>query len=152
MATATATSNLSQPTLAAAPPFKKTKKSIRLTLWPLVAATFFMVSGGTYGTEDIVHGAGYGGERLGIFGLLTRGASCGQFLCLPPQATHSHHRVSLENFSRLPGARRFPGISAKLVRKCEITGIFHRCKIFLNNFANFCNAREWDEGNAQDWF
>jgi amino acid transporter len=25
-----------------------------------VAATFFMVSGGTYGTEDIVHGAGYG--------------------------------------------------------------------------------------------
>ena len=36
------------------------KNSIRLTLWPLVAATFFMVSGGTYGTEDIVHGAGYG--------------------------------------------------------------------------------------------
>jgi amino acid transporter len=29
-------------------------------LWPLVAATFFMVSGGTYGTEDIIHGAGYG--------------------------------------------------------------------------------------------
>jgi amino acid transporter len=25
-----------------------------------VAATFFMVSGGTYGTEDIIHGAGYG--------------------------------------------------------------------------------------------
>ena len=38
----------------------KTKsKSSKLTLWPLVAATFFMVSGGTYGTEDIVHGAGY---------------------------------------------------------------------------------------------
>ena len=37
------------------------KKSLaKLTLWPLVAATFFMVSGGTYGTEDIVHGAGYG--------------------------------------------------------------------------------------------
>jgi amino acid transporter len=36
------------------------KKSVRLTLWPLVAATFFMVSGGTYGTEDIVHGDGYG--------------------------------------------------------------------------------------------
>ena len=35
-------------------------RSIKLTLWPLVAATFFMVSGGTYGTEDIVHGAGYG--------------------------------------------------------------------------------------------
>jgi len=36
------------------------KEFVRLTLWPLVAATFFMVSGGTYGTEDIVHGAGYG--------------------------------------------------------------------------------------------
>ncbi len=36
------------------------RKFVRLTLWPLVAATFFMVSGGTYGTEDIVHGAGYG--------------------------------------------------------------------------------------------
>ena len=36
------------------------KNSAHLTLWPLVAATFFMVSGGTYGTEDIVHGAGYG--------------------------------------------------------------------------------------------
>lgn len=36
----------------------------RLTLWPLVAATFFMVSGGTYGTEDIVHGAGYDGAIL----------------------------------------------------------------------------------------
>ncbi len=63
MATATATTtNLSQPGLipAVAPPLQKTKKSIRLTLWPLVAATFFMVSGGTYGTEDIVHGAGYG--------------------------------------------------------------------------------------------
>jgi amino acid transporter len=31
-----------------------------MTLWPLVAATFFMVSGGTYGTEEIVSGAGYG--------------------------------------------------------------------------------------------
>jgi len=36
------------------------KTFVRLTLWPLVAATFFMVSGGTYGTEEIVHGAGYG--------------------------------------------------------------------------------------------
>jgi amino acid transporter len=36
------------------------QKSAKLTLWPLVAATFFMVSGGTYGTEDIIHGAGYG--------------------------------------------------------------------------------------------
>ncbi len=50
-----------------APP--KRKKSVRLTLWPLVAATFFMVSGGTYGIEDIVHGAGYG--RAIIFLLLT---------------------------------------------------------------------------------
>ena len=36
------------------------KKTAKLTLWPLVAATFFMVSGGTYGTEEIVRGAGYG--------------------------------------------------------------------------------------------
>jgi amino acid transporter len=36
------------------------KRIIKLTLWPLVAATFFMVSGGTYGTEEIIHGAGYG--------------------------------------------------------------------------------------------
>jgi amino acid transporter len=56
LATATATSNIAQPVLSVTP----RKKSIRLTLWPLVAATFFMVSGGTYGTEDIVHGAGYG--------------------------------------------------------------------------------------------
>jgi amino acid transporter len=37
-----------------------TRRNAKLTLWPLVAATFFMVSGGTYGTEDIIHGAGYG--------------------------------------------------------------------------------------------
>src|SRR6476646_6881326 len=36
------------------------KNSAKLTLWPLVAATFFMVSGGTYGTEEIIHNAGYG--------------------------------------------------------------------------------------------
>jgi amino acid transporter len=36
------------------------KRAAKLTLWPLVAATFFMVSGGTYGTEEIIHGAGYG--------------------------------------------------------------------------------------------
>ena len=78
MATATASTNLSQPSLTVAPPVapnvaptndKTKKKSIRLTLWPLVAATFFMVSGGTYGTEDIVHGAGYG--KAIIFLLLT---------------------------------------------------------------------------------
>ncbi len=33
-------------------------------LWPLVAATFFMVSGGAYGTEDVVAGAGYSGAIL----------------------------------------------------------------------------------------
>jgi hypothetical protein len=36
----------------------------KLTLLPLVIATFFMVSGGTYGTEEIVHGAGYGSAML----------------------------------------------------------------------------------------
>ena len=56
MATASAPrQNLQSPTVV-----PSRKKSVRLTLWPLVAATFFMVSGGTYGTEDIVHGAGYG--------------------------------------------------------------------------------------------
>src|SRR5215813_13636203 len=35
-----------------------------ITLWPLVAATYFMVSGGPYGLEDVVSGAGYGGAIL----------------------------------------------------------------------------------------
>ncbi len=43
------------------------ERAAKLTFWPLVAATFFMVSGGTYGTEEIIHGAGYG---LGILVLL----------------------------------------------------------------------------------
>ncbi len=55
MATSTARQPIPQPTV-----IPTRKNSVRLTLWPLVAATFFMVSGGTYGTEDIVHGAGYG--------------------------------------------------------------------------------------------
>jgi amino acid transporter len=63
LATATAPANIPQsgvnPAIRPVVRLGK-KKSIRLTLWPLVAATFFMVSGGTYGTEDIVHGAGYG--------------------------------------------------------------------------------------------
>ena len=43
---------------AASPPAHDDARSPRrLSFWPLVAATFFMVSGGTYGTEDIVHGA-----------------------------------------------------------------------------------------------
>jgi amino acid transporter len=51
----------SLPAHAQPPPLPEAKKGARkLTLWPLVAATFFMVSGGAYGTEDIVHGAGYG--------------------------------------------------------------------------------------------
>ncbi|HEV2424489.1 MAG TPA: APC family permease [Terriglobia bacterium] len=41
-------------------PLRAKRNTARLTLWALIAATFFMVSGGTYGTEDIVHGAGYG--------------------------------------------------------------------------------------------
>jgi amino acid transporter len=44
-----------------------TKRIANLTLWPLVAATFFMVSGGAYGTEDIIHGAGYGRGILILF-------------------------------------------------------------------------------------
>jgi len=39
----------------------------KLKLWPLVAATYFMVSGGPYGLEDLVQGAGY---RLAIVSLL----------------------------------------------------------------------------------
>src|SRR5271156_4687446 len=70
-------------------------------------------------------------ERLGVLCLLTRGASCCQFLWLPPQATHSHHRVSpgpekQDVFSR--GSRVTAisqAFSAKLVRTSEITGIFH---------------------------
>ena len=63
MATASAPrQQLANPQPLAAVPNRNptSKKFVRLTLWPLVAATFFMVSGGTYGTEDIVHGAGYG--------------------------------------------------------------------------------------------
>jgi amino acid transporter len=51
------------------PPAADTKRLAKLSFWPLVAATFFMVSGGTYGTEDIVHGAGY--SRALIILLLT---------------------------------------------------------------------------------
>jgi amino acid transporter len=64
LATASAPRHQTDPPQSLAPipnrnPIAK-KRFVRLTLWPLVAATFFMVSGGTYGTEDIVHGAGYG--------------------------------------------------------------------------------------------
>ena len=36
----------------------------KLTLIPLVAATYFMVSGGPYGLEDLIQSAGYGGALL----------------------------------------------------------------------------------------
>jgi amino acid transporter len=54
-------SSLSLPAQLPSHVFPTANKNIaKLTLWPLVAATFFMVSGGTYGTEEIIHGAGYG--------------------------------------------------------------------------------------------
>ncbi len=54
-------SSLSLPAQLPSRAFPIAKKPVaKLTLWPLVAATFFMVSGGTYGTEEIIHGAGYG--------------------------------------------------------------------------------------------
>ncbi|HUC52948.1 MAG TPA: APC family permease [Candidatus Cybelea sp.] len=54
-------SSLSLPTQLPSRVIPTTRKRVaKLTLWPLVAATFFMVSGGTYGTEEIIHGAGYG--------------------------------------------------------------------------------------------
>jgi amino acid transporter len=54
-------STQSLPAQARTPALSTAKSNLaKLTLWPLVAATFFMVSGGAYGTEDIVHGAGYG--------------------------------------------------------------------------------------------
>jgi amino acid transporter len=54
-------SSLSLPAQIPSQAISTSKKRVaKLTLWPLVAATFFMVSGGTYGTEEIVHGAGYG--------------------------------------------------------------------------------------------
>ncbi|MGE5083997.1 MAG: APC family permease [Acidobacteriota bacterium] len=55
-----ATASAQRPQFEHPQPAVVPKKFVRLTLWPLVAATFFMVSGGTYGTEEIVHGAGYG--------------------------------------------------------------------------------------------
>jgi len=54
-------STLSLPAQIPSQAISKAKKRVaKLTLWPLVAATFFMVSGGTYGTEQIISGAGYG--------------------------------------------------------------------------------------------
>ena len=36
----------------------------KLTLLPLIAATYFMVAGGPYGLEEVVQGAGYNGALL----------------------------------------------------------------------------------------
>ena len=44
---------------------------------------------GPQGEANEFFPVGDGGERLGILGLLARGASCCQFRCVPPQATHS---------------------------------------------------------------
>jgi len=41
------------------PPHPRPNNFRKLTFWPLVVATFFMVSGGAYGTEDIVRDTGY---------------------------------------------------------------------------------------------
>jgi amino acid transporter len=54
-------STVSLPAQVPSQVFPSTRKAVaKLTLWPLVAATFFMVSGGTYGTESVISGAGYG--------------------------------------------------------------------------------------------
>jgi amino acid transporter len=54
-------STLSLPAQLPSRTISSTKTKVaKMTLWPLVAATFFMVSGGTYGTEEVVSGAGYG--------------------------------------------------------------------------------------------
>ena len=82
-----------------------------------------------------------------MFKLLTRCASCCQFLWLPPQATHSHHRVSLDFLFTAPGSVRFPGHFGGVSSQLEITANFHRCKIFLNYFAKFCKRAGWYEGN-----
>lgn len=54
-------SAISQPKILSGIP---RSKSAKLTLLPLIAATYFMVAGGPYGLEDIVHMTGYGGALL----------------------------------------------------------------------------------------
>jgi amino acid transporter len=48
-----------QEKLANSPATRAVAKVGKMRLWPLVAATYFMVSGGPFGTEDVVRGAGY---------------------------------------------------------------------------------------------
>src|ERR1035438_10114604 len=42
---------------------------VKMLLLPLIAATYFMVSGGPYGIEDILGGAGYGAAILILLAL-----------------------------------------------------------------------------------
>ena len=56
---------------------------------------------GPHGEPNEFFPIGYGGEGLGFLSL--QGASSCQFLWLPPQATHSHHLVSLEVRLEAPG-------------------------------------------------
>lgn len=51
----------------ALPPNGTQASNRKLGRWPLVAATFFLVCGGTYGTEEIIGGAGYGLGILVLF-------------------------------------------------------------------------------------
>src|SRR5579875_1764198 len=44
--------------------FMRPFRGRKLTLLPLVMATYFMVSGGPYGIEDILGGAGFAGGLL----------------------------------------------------------------------------------------
>jgi amino acid transporter len=54
-------------TSAAAPPLSErmpTRRSRKLTVLPLIAATYFMVAGGPYGLEDLIGKAGYRGTLV----------------------------------------------------------------------------------------
>jgi amino acid transporter len=52
------------PALLQSNPFSRRRKPQRLGVITLVAATYFMVSGGPYGIEDILGGAGYRGALM----------------------------------------------------------------------------------------
>ena len=61
-------------------------------------------------------------------------SSCCQFRWLPPQSDSlSPPRLPFKIALAAPGLQRFPDISAKLVRMCEITGNRRRCKNFFEN-------------------
>src|SRR2546427_5617900 len=64
---------------------------------------------------------------------LTRGASCGQFRWLPPQATHSQQLRA--GWALRASGSWIPEIPLELVRSDEITGNSRRCK---KNFEKFC--------------